>query len=272
MPRVLLVDDDPGTLETWGALLRSSGFEVLSAESGRHGLELALTTDPHVILIDFRLPDMSGVEMLESLRVRQLRTAVVLVTGFGTIRSAVQAIRLGAVDYVEKPLVGDALIRTVEWALSAHAAEQQPEAHDAVSTEAHSARRWADAVARIVDLPADPKTIGGWGRAIGVSRGTLKNWCRTIGLSSKRSLDFGRLLRAVIRQSLHGIRPEHSLDVVDQRTLARLLSFTGASRETPALAPHVDAFLDGQILIRDSVALCEVRRCLGSRSARPRHA
>lgn len=261
MACVLLVDDDPGTLETWGALLRNGGFDVLAARSGERGLELALHHGPDIIVIDLRLPDMSGVELLEQLRARGLSTPALLVTGFGTIRSAVEAIRLGAVDYIEKPLIGEDVIRAVENGLSSHAAARpDPAAHDSVTTEAHGARRWATAVTRIIDLPADPKTIGGWGRAIGVSRGTLKNWCRTIGLSSKRSLDFGRLLRAVIRQNANGIRPEHSLDVVDQRTLSRLLSFGGATSHV--LPPHVDAFLESQVLIRDAVVLSELRRAL----------
>ena len=270
MSRVLLIDDDALTVETWAALLRASGFDVMSAGSGADGLSRAIDDVPHVILTDLRLPDISGIELLDRLRTLGIDIPVIVVTGFGTIASAVEAIRLGAVDYVEKPLIGDALIRAVERGLSA-AVIPDPRAsprHFACATgqsEAHAARRWATAIARMIDLPGDPKTLSAWGRAIGVSRGTLKNWCRTNGLSSKRSLDFGRLLRAVIRQNAHGIRPEQSLDVVDQRTLSRLLSFAGGRWQATLLPPHVDAFFERQLLIDDALALSELRRILQSK-------
>lgn len=265
MSRVLLVDDDLGTLEAWGGILRVAGFEVLMAESGREGVNLARQGEPDVILADLRLPDMSGVELLSRLRDQQLTVPVVLVTGFGTIQSAVDAIKLGAVDYVEKPLVGDELVRTVELGLSARSpARKEPAVAAASKPEAHAASRWASAVVQMIDAPKDPKTIAGWGRAIGVSAGALKNWCRTVGLSSKRSLDFARLLRAVVWHNSAGLRPQDSLDVVDKRTLARLLSLGGSGVDPSGLPRQVDHFLETQVLIRDATALAELRRTLRS--------
>ena len=265
MSRVLLIDDDLGTLEAWGGILRVAGFDVLIAECGREGVKLALKGEPDVILADLRLPDMSGVELLSQLRDQQLTVPVVLVTGFGTIQSAVDAIKLGAVDYVEKPLIGDEIVQAVKLGLSAHPPHRmERSAVDASDPEAHAASRWANAVVRMLNVPRDPKTIPGWGRAVGVSAGALKNWCRTAGLSSKRSLDFARLLRAVVRHNADGFRPEDSLDVVDRRTLRRLLSLGGSSGGPFGLPQQVEAFLERQVLIRDAMALSELRRTLNS--------
>ena len=265
MVRVLLVDDDAGTLETWGTILRLEGFEVVPAACGATAIEFAREHRPHVVFADLRLPDMSGLDLLTRLRGQSPDTPVVVVTGFGTIRSAVEAIRRGAADYVEKPLIGKAIVRAVRRGLRFHAnasAERPPVS--AAATEPHAARRWARAVARMIDSPADPRTVEGWGRTIGVSRGTLKAWCRALGVSSKRSLDLARLLRAVVRQTDEGIGPEDSLDIIDRRTLTRLLSSSGTGRA--ALPSRIDALLEGQILIRHRLALGELRQMLSTRT------
>ena len=256
MPRVLLIDDDPGTLQGWTGILKYSGFDVLTAACGNDGLALATRTRPDVILVDLRLPDISGLEVVRELQQRQLTIPIIVVTGFGDVQSAVDAIKLGAVDYVEKPLIGEDILRAVERGL-AH--------HSPGTPEAHAASRWARAVRRIVDAPHDPKTIGGWSRVVGVSVGALKNWCRTAGLSPKQSLDLGRLLRAVVRFQTDGLRPEDSLDVVDRRTLKRLLSLGGDTEDASRLPERVDDLLDTQGLIRSATALSELKRTMRSR-------
>jgi ActR/RegA family two-component response regulator len=262
MARVLLVDDDSGTLETWSAFLRAAGFDVLTVTCGRDAIELASSGWPHVILVDLKLPDMSGLELLARLRVLELSVPAVVVTGFGSIPSAVQAIKLGAVDYLEKPLFGDEIVRTANlglFALQGYMAERSGRLSD---PEAHAASRWANAVVSIIDAPKDPRTLAGWGRSVGVSVGALKNWCRTVGLSSKRSLDFARLLRAVVRHNTDGLRPADALDVVDKRTLSRLLSLTGSNVDHCGFPNQVEAFLETQVIIRDAIILTEVRRAL----------
>jgi ActR/RegA family two-component response regulator len=252
--RVLLVDNDPGTLEVWQGVLRLSGYDVSTAERGSDGIAVALVTKPDVILVDLRLPDTSALDFLRSLREHQLQMPVVI----ADIQSAVTAIKLGAVDYVLKPLIGEAVVKRVELELSAR--PNVDAGGDA--PQAHASSRWAQAVGRIVEAPRDPKTIEEWGRLLGVSAGALKNWCRTAGLSPKRSLDLGRLLRAVVRYHRSGIRPEDSLDVVDRRTLKRLLSVGGADVPAASLPERVDALLDAQVLIGNATALSELKRNL----------
>jgi lantibiotic biosynthesis protein len=120
----------------------------------------------------------------------------------------------------------------------------------------HALARWARAVVSVIESPADPKTIDLWGRSIGVSRGALINWCRTAQLSPKRSLDFARVLRAVVRQD-RGVTPENLLDVVDLRTLDRLLAL-GNGRRSNALPRTANEFLREQRWIESPAALTEV--------------
>jgi hypothetical protein len=88
---------------------------------------------------------------------------------------------------------------------------------------AHAAYRWAQAVAGILDCPFDPRTVALWGRAIGVSEGTLRDWCRVAQCRPKSSLDLARLLRAVVQSQDQSWDPFNLLDVVNERTLKNLL-------------------------------------------------
>jgi DNA-binding NtrC family response regulator len=101
--RVLLVDDDETFRQVLGGELTRRGHEVSVAPTGGDGVTLACRDVPEVILLDLRLPDMDGLEVLKTIRARQVPSGVVVLTGHGTIDTAIQAIRLGAHDYLEKP-------------------------------------------------------------------------------------------------------------------------------------------------------------------------
>jgi FixJ family two-component response regulator len=265
MSRVLLVDDDHGTLEGWKGILSHAGIDVLTASCGREGIRLAREGEPDVILADLRLADISGLELLRQLRKQHIQTPLVIVTGFASVESAVEAIKLGAIDYVEKPLIGEDIVRVVERTLAASSSNRRESADaDARTPVAHAASRWARVVVRVIDAPSDPKTLQSWGRVVGVSPGTLKSWCQMVGLSSKRSLDFARVLRAVVRHKTDGARPQDSLDVVDRRTLSRLLSLGGSPGDARGLPLHVEEFLQTQLFIKDSTSLAALRRALKS--------
>ena len=102
--RVLLVDDDETFRRVMAAELTRRGYNVVTASSGSEAVERAPDMDVDVILLDLRLPDMDGIEVLERLRDRNSSSpGVVVLTGHGTIDTAIRAIRLGAHDYLEKP-------------------------------------------------------------------------------------------------------------------------------------------------------------------------
>jgi len=101
--RVLLVDDDDTFRRVMAAELGRRGHDVMTAASGRDALAQVGEASPDVILLDLRLPDLDGITVLEKLREREVRAGVVVLTGHGAIDTAIQAIRLGAQDYLEKP-------------------------------------------------------------------------------------------------------------------------------------------------------------------------
>ncbi len=113
-PRVLLVDDDDTFRRVMSAELSRRGYSVSTASTGQGALEQAAGAELDVILLDLRLPDMDGIEVLKRLREREMAGGVVVLTGHGTIDTAIQAVRLGAYDYLEKPCPVDAIEITVQ--------------------------------------------------------------------------------------------------------------------------------------------------------------
>ena len=113
MPGVLLIDDDLGTLESFGGVLRAAGFDVTTARTGREGLTLARRPTVDLVLADLRLADMTGLDVLRQLRRDVVDVPFVIVTGFASTASAVEAGKLGAAEYVEKPVFADHLLDVV---------------------------------------------------------------------------------------------------------------------------------------------------------------
>jgi DNA-binding NtrC family response regulator len=102
--KILIVDDDPGMAETCGKLFRRQGWLPILAKSGKEALA-QLTADPgiEIVLTDLIMPDLSGVELLQEVKRHELRAEVIIMTGYGTIANAVEAMKLGATDYITKP-------------------------------------------------------------------------------------------------------------------------------------------------------------------------
>jgi DNA-binding NtrC family response regulator len=119
MPTVktLVIDDDPGICRSLEALLSREGYHVATAQSGTIGLSLVEDGDFDVIFSDLRLPDMSGLDILERIRKRKPFMQIILMTGYASIETAVEAIKLGAYDYLTKPLSADKVRITIRRAL-----------------------------------------------------------------------------------------------------------------------------------------------------------
>ena len=108
MPRVLVVDDEAGVRESLRMLLHGE-CEVATAESADQALQRIAEAPPDLILLDLVMPGRSGLELLEELRQLDVRPPVVVLTATKTVTTAVEAMKLGAVDYVTKPFEVDAL-------------------------------------------------------------------------------------------------------------------------------------------------------------------
>jgi two-component system, NtrC family, nitrogen regulation response regulator NtrX len=103
-PSILIVDDEPGVRSALGAVLRDEGYQVDAVESGEACLARVQRGSFDVIVLDIWLPGIDGLETLARLRQRQIDAQVVIISGHGNIESAVRAIKMGAFDFVEKPL------------------------------------------------------------------------------------------------------------------------------------------------------------------------
>lgn len=117
MPRVLLIDDDAGVRDSMSRMLRAAGYTVQSAPTGEEGFELARGESFDVILSDMRMPGLSGLDVLRKLRDVRVDASFIIMTGFGTVDSAVEAMKLGAVDFVQKPFFRDELVMRVRSAV-----------------------------------------------------------------------------------------------------------------------------------------------------------
>jgi len=104
MPSILIVDDEPGVRSALGGVLRDEGYEVDAVDTGEACLERLARQAYDVVVLDIWLPGMDGLGTLARMRERQIDSQVVIISGHGNIESAVRAIKMGAFDFVEKPL------------------------------------------------------------------------------------------------------------------------------------------------------------------------
>jgi DNA-binding NtrC family response regulator len=115
--RVLVIDDERIVTNSVTKILEAENFEVEVAATGRHGVELALQKEHALVLTDLRMPDIGGMRVLRDIKRARPAMPVIMITGFATVRSAVQAMKLGAAEFLEKPFAPDDLVRTVRKAL-----------------------------------------------------------------------------------------------------------------------------------------------------------
>lgn len=257
--RVLLFDRDSISLAAMRDVLCRAHYDVCCADTVEDAVALGPTVA--VAIIDLLSDPSAGLELLSALQ-RGIRPPACAVTlRFGHDASRAEAMRLGAFECIDQPVTA-LLLTTLVGSVAAY---QRHKVTQPAHSVLHSLFRWADVVVRGVDCPRDPRTLAEWGREVGASTGAIRNWCRTAGLSARRSLLFTRLLRAVIRHSKSRTRPEDLLNVADRRTLAKVLLDAGGSPFT--LPDSVGDFLDRQRFIVRRDAIDVIASALSEREA-----
>ena len=111
---VYVVEDDEQVRHALGDLLKSVGLHVEAFSDAASFLQLNTLNRPGCVLLDLRMPRISGIEVLETLRARGFRIPVIMVTGYGDVNSAVRAMKAGAADFVEKPVSSERLLAQVQ--------------------------------------------------------------------------------------------------------------------------------------------------------------
>jgi len=101
--RILVIDDNPSVVDILGTWLREEGYGVLGALTSAEGLKLAILSRPELILLDIALPDTNGIELLKRIRSINPTTRVIMVSGYSDPVLAREALRLGALAYIDKP-------------------------------------------------------------------------------------------------------------------------------------------------------------------------
>ena len=116
--RILVIDDDPELVDVIEEYFLGAGYEVVAAHRGAEGLMLAEQKRPDVVLLDIRMPGMTGVQVLQQLRLRAPDLPVVMISGAGDLQIAKGCLTRGAFDYVSKPFELDHVHRCVAAALA----------------------------------------------------------------------------------------------------------------------------------------------------------
>ena len=132
--KVLAIDDERIVLDSIRKILEEEDFTVEAFINGRQGLASATQNDYDLVLTDLRMPDIGGMRILRDVKRIKPAMPVVMITGFGTVKSAVQAMKLGAAEYLEKPFSPDQLLKSVNKALDI-AATREPEEQALVHKE-----------------------------------------------------------------------------------------------------------------------------------------
>ena len=113
MKKILIVEDDPVLARSLKKALSRSGYDVETCERGREAIERIEKDNVELVLLDHKLPDTTGLEMLKQIRKNQIKLPVILMTAFGTEETAIQAMKCGAYDYIVKPFDIDELERII---------------------------------------------------------------------------------------------------------------------------------------------------------------
>src|SRR4030081_3212965 len=112
--RVLLIEDDSATAQSIELMLKSESFNVYTTDLGEEGVDLGKLYDYDIILLDLNLPDMSGFEVLRSLRTAKVNTPILILSGIGEIADKVRGLGFGADDYMTKPFHKAELIARIQ--------------------------------------------------------------------------------------------------------------------------------------------------------------
>lgn len=111
--RILIVDDDKSILKSFSEILQSEGYDVDTAETGQGAIEISKTRHYHLALLDIKLPDMDGTDLLKIFDDHAPRTSKIILTGYPSIDSAFKALVLEADAYIIKPVDAEKLLETV---------------------------------------------------------------------------------------------------------------------------------------------------------------
>jgi len=160
--RVLVVDDEAAIRRSLAGILADEGYDAALAEDGERALAVVRERTPDLVLLDIAMPGRDGIEILEELRRAHPALPVVMMSGHGTIETAVRATQLGAFDFIEKPLSLDKLLLTVRHALEKSSLERENRELRAKSLRAHEILGASAPIQKLKEQIALAAPTNGW--------------------------------------------------------------------------------------------------------------
>ncbi len=130
--QIVLIDDEEDIRDVMTVTLEDAGYHVMTAENGQEGLQLCKDTSPQIVITDIRMPKMDGIQVLKELKRHNPDIEVIVVTAFGDIEIAVQALQLDASDFITKPINDEALHTALKRAQQRYAARKELKSHAAL--------------------------------------------------------------------------------------------------------------------------------------------
>ena len=186
MKKVLLIDDDHNILTTLQIHLEDTGKNVMTADTGRKGLELFTLEKPHIVFLDLKLPDIQGLDVLNNIVRSGIKTYVIIITAYATIDTAVQAIKMGAFDYLPKPFTPAQITHVLEMIAKVHGLESEVETlkdrlkgivrEDDFITRNRKVRNVLKMARKVADTDASVLISGESGTGKGVLAGLIHTW------------------------------------------------------------------------------------------------
>src|SRR6476620_5461617 len=134
MQTILIIDDDRDICLLLKRFLTRHGYEVMEAYNGKKALEILESTEPSLVMCDFRLEDMEGNVLLGKIKERYPHLPVIIITGYSDIKIAVEVMKMGAYDYITKPLFPDEILVTIKKALEAASSQDTGAVHQPTRT------------------------------------------------------------------------------------------------------------------------------------------
>jgi two-component system nitrogen regulation response regulator NtrX len=161
-PSILIVDDEPSILQSLSGLLSDEGFDVVTASNGYEALKIIDKESPDLVLLDIWIPGMDGIETLKEIKKSNPYVQVVIITGHGTIETAVKATKLGAFDFIEKPLSIDKVIVAINNSLNFRRLEEENRYLRKKTLEKHSITGNSPPIAKIKEQIAVAAPTDAW--------------------------------------------------------------------------------------------------------------
>lgn len=273
---VLVVDDDRGVVETCSQAIQSLPLTIVSAPDGNQALAAARSASFRLLLIELKLPDIPGLDVVRTLQAEGLEAPFIVMSACATVPVAVEAMALGALNVLEKPLHLDDLRAAVARAIEATAVARHVKRQTSRITSPRRGRgpvtilpslakpqtpveRWCDFVMALIAADHDLKTNAAWAKHLAVSLSVLREACRLVHVAPHDARDFARMLRA-IRRSERVWKPEMHLSFAEARTLKKLETRSGFDGGHNARVPTLEEFFERQRWIpSDNPALLTIR-------------